>query len=409
MTRLHLALAFLCVPPALAQTTAAPPSPNQASPVITANSTVVLVPALVTTRNGEPVFTLTAKDFTLTDDGIAQPLTLEPDNDFEPLALIVAIQTGGDGARQLPKYRTLPLMIENLVGQVPHKVAVLSFDSVPKVVQDFTTDTDSIAAAIGNLNSGDDGAAILDTLGYSVDLLKQQPNQYRRAILLISETLDRPTAGSHITMEEALREITDTNTAIYSLGFSSIKSESLRRSGQAFKTDTPGPRHGCMAKDTAVQSGNALPDQPATAEAASDTGAASTDGSANGPAPAPGRTPGQVANQAFDCAALLAPPLALAKMAVLAGVHSLERNVPETVAEMTGGEYFPFKDTKTLEHDLETISNHVPNRYMLSFQPQSPHPGLHTVKLSLKSYPNLDLAARNSYWVDSDIADPSRP
>lgn len=399
MIRLRLAravpcIALLCASSAISQTPASTAAVNQPTPVITTNSTVVLVPALVTTRKGDPVFTLTAKDFILTDDGVTQPLTLEPDNDVQPLALIVAIETGGDGAKQLRKYGTLPLMIDNLTGQVPHKVAIVTFDSAPKLVQDFTSDSDEIASALRNLMPGDHGAAILDTLGFSVDLLKRQPIQYRRAILLISETLDRPTAGSHVSMEEALRDIGDTNTAIYSLAFSSIKSESLRRSGNAFQTSAPGPRHGCMARPNG-------PNPPTADEA--DEGAKDTVADS-----APPRTPGQVADQAFDCAALLAPPLALGKMAVLAGVHRLERNVPETVAEMTGGEYFPFKDTRSLERDLETISNHVPNRYMLSFQPQAPHAGLHTVKLRLNGYPELDLAARNSYWVDNETMPQSR-
>jgi hypothetical protein len=93
-------------------------------------------------------------------------------------------------------------------------------------------------------------------------------------------------------------------------------------------------------------------------------------------------------------------------MAVQAGMDGLKHNVPETVAELTGGEYFQFKDAKSLERDLETISNHVPNRYMLTFHPQAPHPGLHAVTLRLKSYPNLDLEARNGYWVETDPTAP---
>jgi VWFA-related protein len=376
MFGLRFTVVFLCAPLAFAQT-----PPAQQSPVITANSTVVLIPAMVTTRQGEPVFTLAAKDFTLTDDGILQPLTLEEDSGDEPLALVVAIQTGGDGARQLAKYRTLPLMIESIVGQVPHRIAVVSFDSVPKVAQEFTSDNEPIEGAVHNLSPGDDGAAILDTLGFAVDLLKEQPPKYRRAILLLSETLDR---GSHLKLEDALREISDTNTAIYSLSFSSGRSEAGRKSAQAFNNPTPGPRHGCMAKDTPPQTDDS--DQP--------------DSTSDAATPTPGRTPKQVANQAYDCLGLLLPPLALAKMAVTAGMNGLKRNVPETVAELTGGEYFHFKDAKSMERDMETISNHVPNRYMLSFHPQSPHPGLHAVELRLKEYPNLDLAARNSYWVE---------
>jgi VWFA-related protein len=388
--KLRLTLALLFPSLALAQTLAQTPT-NQQPPVITANSTVVLVPAIVTTRSGEPVFTLTATDFILTDDGVPQQLTLEENNGDEPLALVVAIQTGGAGAKELANYSTLPLMIQNIVGDVPHKIALVSFDSVPRLAQDFTSDSAPIEAAIRGLAPGNGGAAILDTLGYAVDLLKDQPIQYRRAILLLSETLDR---GSHLKLEDALREVSDTNTAIYSLGFPTARSEAAERSGHAFANHTPGPRHGCMAKDTTPS-----PD---------DGTSASTDpsGDSADAAPAQGRSARQVANQAYDCAALLAPPLALAKMAVIAGMNGLQKNVPETVADLTGGEYFQFKNAKTLERDLQTISNHVPNRYMLTFHPQSPHTGLHAVDLRLDRYPHLDVAARSSYWVEQAQANP---
>jgi VWFA-related protein len=386
---LRFTFALLCAALAMqlatAQTPEQPASTSQPS-VITVNSTRVLVPAMVTTKNGEPVFTLAAKDFTLTDDGVTQPLILEENSGDEPLALVVAIQTGGEGARQLFKYHTLPLMVESIVGQVPHKIAIVSFDSVPKLVQDFTSEPDPIEAAVHSLNPGDDGAAILDTLGFSVDLLKEQPQKYRRAILLLSETLDR---GSHLKLDDALRQISDTNTAIYSLGFSS-RSEVGRKAGLALNNPTPGPRHGCMAKDTPPETGDPEADQDAAAAV-------------------PARTGKQVANQAYDCLGLLLPPLALAKIAFTSSMNGLRHNVPETVAELTGGEYFHFKDAKTMERDMQTISNHVPNRYMLSFHPASPHPGLHAVDLRLNNYPNLDLAARNSYWVETDPSAPSSP
>ena len=106
--------------------------------------------------------------------------------------------------------------------------------------------------------------------------------------------------------------------------------------------------------------------------------------------------------QAFDCLGLLAPPLALAKMAAIATSDSLQRNVPETVAQLTGGEYFKFNNSRSLVESLITISNHVPNRYVLSFQPQSPHPGFHAVELKLKGHPGLRLTSRSGYWADAD-------
>jgi hypothetical protein len=37
----------------------------------------------------------------------------------------------------------------------------------------------------------------------------------------------------------------------------------------------------------------------------------------------------------------------------------MKENVPETVARLTGGEYFKLTDPKKLERDLATISNHL--------------------------------------------------
>jgi hypothetical protein len=88
-------------------------------------------------------------------------------------------------------------------------------------------------------------------------------------------------------------------------------------------------------------------------------------------------------------------------MAYLAAKDGLQRNVPESVAQLTGGEYFAFKDATTLSRHLITISNDAPNYYVLSFHPQSPLPGLHALNLRLKDRPELQLSARNSYWVDA--------
>ena len=206
------ALVSVLAPLAAAQN---PPQP----PTFSTQSTLVLVPTLVTTKAGEPVFTLTAPDFTVTDDGIPQKITVE-DNGGQPLALVVAVETGGAGARQLELERPLPSMLDAIVGAVPHQVAVVSFDSAPHLAQDFTGNLDAADGALANLQPGDEGAAILDSIAFSVNLLKREPPEYRRAILLVSETLDH---GSYVSLENALRAISDTNTAIYTVAFSSTR------------------------------------------------------------------------------------------------------------------------------------------------------------------------------------------
>jgi len=104
--------------------------------------------------------------------------------------------------------------------------------------------------------------------------------------------------------------------------------------------------------------------------------------------------------QAADCLGILAPPLILAEAAFLAIRDALEKNIPETVARLTGGEYFKLTNAKSLGRDLATISNHIPNRYVLSFQPQSPHPGFHAISLKVPGYAHMEVSARGGYWAD---------
>ena len=118
---------------------------------------------------------------------------------------------------------------------------------------------------------------------------------------------------------------------------------------------------------------------------------------------APGADPdahGNRALQAWDCAGDLLPPLRIAELAFVAAKADLRRNVPETVARLTGGEYFNFKDEKSLDSRLVALMNDVPNHYVLSFRPASPTPGPHTLRLKVTARPELIVEARRAYWMD---------
>ena len=343
--------------------------PASQEPPLTVRSNVVLVPVLVKTKGGEAVFSLTADEFILTDNGVRQSLRLEQDTDVEPLALVVIVETGRQGAVHLDDYQNLGAVLDAVIGDVPHRVAVIGFDSKTRLERDFTPDTDAAVQTIGMLSKGDSGAAILDALAFGIRLLRNQPPAYRHAVLLFSETLD---SDSQTTLEAAIRAVDDTNTAIYSFAFSSTKqavkheASKLPRPGGSPYSDEPYPPGGCMSKDP-----NADPDAHGKRDV-----------------------------QALDCASDLLPPLRVARMAFLAARDGFKRNVPESVAKLTGGEYFSFHNAATLKDHLIMISNDMPNYYVLSFRPKSPDPGLHVLELRLKDRPELKVSSRKAYWVD---------
>jgi VWFA-related protein len=353
------------------------PLPDSQVPTLTSRSNLVLVPVLVKSKAARIVFSLTADDFILTDNGISQPVRIEEGALGQPLALAVIVQTGGQGTAHLRDYRNLGAILDAVIGGVPHRVAVIAFDSKPRIEQDFTPDTDAAAETIAGLPEGDTGAAILDALNFGIQLLRNQPPAYRRAVLLFSETAD---SGSQTSLEDAVRAVEDTNTAIYSFGFSTtraaVKHEAskLPAPGGTPYSNEPYKPGGCMSKDP-----KADPDAH-----------------------------GNRAKQALDCAGDLLPPLRLARIAFLAAKDGLKRNVPESVAQLTGGEYFAFKDAKTLAQHLITISNDVPNYYFLSFRPQSLHPGLHALELKVKNRSEYKVNARKGYWVDAGVEQPKK-
>jgi VWFA-related protein len=332
-------------------------------PTLTVSSTLVEVPILAKTKGGEVVFQLTGDDFLLTDNGVPQHLTLDQDTDSQPLALAIVVETGGSGARHLDEYRQLDSVLDALIGNVDHRVAVIGFDSTPHLLLLFTPRTYDAAQQLANLDAGDQGAAILDGVALAAAQLRTQPPRYRRAILLLSETIDQ---GSKTRLDEALRLISDTNTVIYSFAFSSTGS-AVAHEASKLKSDEPGPPHGCFSRD------GADPEYE-----------------------------GHYNKQVLDCISQLAPPLRLATMTFITARNALRTNTAESVAQLAGGEFFHFHDAKSLKTGLIALSNDVPNYYVVSFRPTSPTPGLHALHVEARGHRQVILISRREYWIDED-------
>ena len=82
--------------------------------------------------------------------------------------------------------------------------------------------------------------------------------------------------------------------------------------------------------------------------------------------------------------------------------NAMKKNITKTIAAMTGGEYELFTSRKAFEGRMVDFSNHLHSRYVLSFAPQNPHPGLHQIQVRLKQpSPGITILSRTSYWATS--------
>jgi hypothetical protein len=82
--------------------------------------------------------------------------------------------------------------------------------------------------------------------------------------------------------------------------------------------------------------------------------------------------------------------------------QAMRKNVPHTLASITGGEYRLFLSRNGFEDHLIDFANHLHNRYELSFEPKNPHAGLHQIRVRLRDDSSkATLLYRTTYWVPS--------
>lgn len=306
-------------------------------PTISVNTSVVLVPTLVEDRSAHVMYGLKPSDFLLFDNGVKQNVHVDEEMDMEPVSLVICIQRSRDATLEFDKFAHLGPLLQLFTGGNQGEAALVVFDSKPVYLEGFQRDTSYIERDLQQLPEGDGGAAILDAVGFSVNLLEQRPPDHRRVLLLISESRDH--GSRHITIPQLVERIGSSNTLIFSVSFSPSRAEVMD-----------------WAK-----------------------------GNSGG---------GEDINL-----------MGALKMAM----NAMRRNVPKTLAGMSGGEYEPFAREKGFENRIAEAATHAHNRYMLSFYPTDPTPGLHTLQVKLTQDYGARIVARANYWAVNDAATKPSP
>ncbi len=200
-------------------------SAQQPATTLSVTTTNVLVPALVENGKGEVLYGLKADNFSLTDNGVPQTLHLIDDLDTTPVSLVVCLERGRSSELQFEKFVRLAPLVEQFLGTGTGEVALVEFDSQAVYREGFTRDTSVIEQDLEELRPGDGGAAVLDAVGTSLQILEQQPPERRRILLLISESRDH--GSKTVTAPQLVEQIGASNTLVLSLTWSPAKAEIL--------------------------------------------------------------------------------------------------------------------------------------------------------------------------------------
>jgi VWFA-related protein len=218
--RTILSVLLLCTAAAVAQDPA--PAGDQ-SYTLRTQSNIVFVPTTVQTKHGDVLYGLKQNQFVVEDNGVPQTVHLDEDTDSLGLSLVVVVQCSRSAGWEFPKLAGLGTMIDDIAGDAPREVAIITYGSAPQLLGKFSASLESLSNALGQLEPCDDpDASTLDAVDYAARLLEARKNHYRHAILLISETRDH---GSTKKPAEVIAALGRTNTVVDSVAFGPGKTE----------------------------------------------------------------------------------------------------------------------------------------------------------------------------------------
>jgi VWFA-related protein len=297
-------------------------------PTLRVTTNEVLVPTLVEKRGGGVVYGLKPSDFILEDNGVPQKIRVQEDMDTAPVALVVAVEEGGVSALEFDKLAKLGPLLDLFLSDGRSQAALVGFDSKPHLIQDYTHSSDEVGEALKHLQQGNGGDAILDTVSYAVDLLEDEPKQFRRVLLLVSEKRDH--GSKHTKPEELVKKIGRSDVLVLSISFSPSRAEFLHD-----------------LKDSGDNR-------------------------------------------------IMNPISSLAMI-----VQAFKKNVAREVAHMSGGEYTTFTGDKAFEQRVVDAAKHARNRYLITFSPSDPTPGLHTIRVKTAQDYGARIVARANYWLQA--------
>lgn len=300
-------------------------------------STLVLAPTTITDPSGKFVDGLQPEDLILLDNNVPRPIQVE--EAFNPLSLIVAIQSSSNSSANLDKMGDTGILFTHLVAGDQGQTSLISFADDTRVLSDFTANPDRLAQHLRDLHVRGNGAVTLEAVMEALNTLSKRPRTHRRVLLVIGEAKDR---SSRVSLESVVQAAQRQNVLIYWLTYSPFLGELTARQKTVRSLD---PKE---------------------------------DG-----APVPRD---------------VAPGSLLSVFSELG--HAAKSDAAAELSRVTGGRVIHYLKKDSLEEAIQQIGAEIHRQYVVSFAP-APGPAgqYHTIRISVKGRPELTARTRAGYWT----------
>src|SRR5262252_6343017 len=188
---------------------------------------LVTTPVTVRDSRGDMVHNLEAKNFRVTDQGVAQKIS-HFDLGGDPISLVILVETSSRIEPLFPEIRKAGILFTQTVMGSTGEAAVVGFNDAVDKLQDFTSSADQVENTVANLKIGTSGLKLFDAMAVGVEMLTSRPQATaekpgrRRVMLILSEGADE---GSEKQLGEVLRQAQLANVTIYGVGLSTTRAE----------------------------------------------------------------------------------------------------------------------------------------------------------------------------------------
>ncbi|MSO19199.1 MAG: VWA domain-containing protein [Acidobacteria bacterium] len=257
-------IAIQNLPPAApqsAESAQAPPAEEEAAPpMFEVEVQVVTVPVTVTDRDGNFVTDLNPTDFRILDNGKQQRIE-NFELSFDPLSMVVVVQTSGRVAKALEEIKRSGILFTQLILGETGEAAIITFDREVRLAQDFTSDPEKIESTLKNIKAGTDEVHLSDAVSRALTILQRRGKGRRKVAVVISEARD---TGSSATAGFVLRGAQQMGISVYTVSLDSVrgmidrtKSEGPAAAYPAGVIWRPGPANAPPTPDTQIPIGTA--------------------------------------------------------------------------------------------------------------------------------------------------------
>jgi Ca-activated chloride channel homolog len=175
------------------------------------DSSLVLVPAQVTTRAGSPILDLKRQDFKIFEDGVQQQVSYFAKDDA-PVSIGVLLDSSGSMRNKKEKASEAAAAFFK-TSNSDDEFFLIQFDERPKLAVPFTKDTDLLYHEISHIRPYG-RTSLFDAIHMALDVMKTARND-RKALVIVSDGGDN---RSRRTFTAIKGDVLEADVQLYAMG-----------------------------------------------------------------------------------------------------------------------------------------------------------------------------------------------